>query len=170
MDKKVLSVIDTAYRATLEEQDDTAVWFTHVLRQSGADITILLTGNAANYAVCGQQPPALSFGAASIDFPPWLDEDLQKAANAGVKLVLLRDDADLRGIPESALILEQSRYRGTNWLTLSMGSIWSLSMGSIWFGIGSVHGQDVVCIHKRGAGMAPPMSLHMSHISLKSII
>lgn len=106
MAKKVLSVIDTAYRATLEEQDDTAVWFNHILRQSGADITILLTGNAVNYAVRGQQPPPLSFGTASIDFPPRLDQDLLKASDAGVKLVLLRDDADQRGIPDSALIPE----------------------------------------------------------------
>jgi hypothetical protein len=106
MAKKVLSVIDTAYRATLEEQDDTVVWFTHLLRQSGADITILLTGNAVNYAVCGQQPPALTFGTASIDFPPRLDQDLHKAVQAGVKLVLMRDDADIRGIPASTLMPE----------------------------------------------------------------
>lgn len=106
MAKKVLSIVDTAYRATLEEQDDTAVWFTHILGQGGADITILLTGNAVNYAVRGQQPPPLSFGKASINHPPQLDQDLQKAVQAGVKLVLMRDDADLRGIPANALIPE----------------------------------------------------------------
>ncbi len=106
MAKKVLSIVDTAYRATLEEQDDTAVWFTHILGQGGADITILLTGNAVNYAVRGQQPPALSFGTASIDFPPRLDQDLHKAVQSGVKLALLRDDADLRGIPANALMPE----------------------------------------------------------------
>lgn len=106
MAKKVLSIVDTAYRATVEEQDDTVVWFTHILGQSGADITILLTGNAVNYAVRGHQPPALSFGTASIDSPPRLDQDLQKAVQAGVKLVLLRDDADLRGIPAHVLMPE----------------------------------------------------------------
>ncbi len=106
MAKKVLSIVDTAYRATLEEQDDTAVWFTHILGQGGADITILLTGNAVNYAVRGQQPPTLSFGTASIDFPPRLDQDLNKAVQAGVKLALLRDDADLRGIPANTLMPE----------------------------------------------------------------
>jgi hypothetical protein len=103
MAKKVCSIIDTAYRATLEEQDDTAVWCNHILRQSGADITLLLTGNAVNYAVRGQQPPPLRFGTASIDFPPRLDQDLAKAAQAGVKLVLLRDDAILRAIPNDTL-------------------------------------------------------------------
>jgi hypothetical protein len=106
MAKKVCSIIDTAYRAPLDEQDDTAVWFNHILRQSGADITLLLTGNAVNYAVRGQQPPPLHFGTASIDFPPHLDEDLLKAAQAGVKLVLLRDDAVQRGIPNDALLPE----------------------------------------------------------------
>jgi hypothetical protein len=106
MAKKVLSIIDTAYRATLEEQDDTVVWFTHMLCQSGADITLLLTGNAVNYAVSGQKPPALTFGPAAIDFPPRLDRDLQQAAAAGVKLVLVRDDADVRGIPATTLMPE----------------------------------------------------------------
>lgn len=106
MAKKVLSIIDTAYRATLEEQDDTAVWFNHILCQSGADITLLLTGNAVNYAVRGQEPPALTFGTASIDFPPRLDQDLLKAAQAGVKLVLMQEDADLRGISRQTLLPE----------------------------------------------------------------
>lgn len=82
------------------------VWFTHILRQSGADITILLTGNAVNYAVRGQQPPVLRFGTATIEFPPRLDQDLQQAAEAGVKLALLRDDADVRGIGATALMPE----------------------------------------------------------------
>jgi len=48
----------------------------------------------------------LPFGRASIAFPPRLDQDLRKATQAGVKLVLVRDDAELRGIPASALMPE----------------------------------------------------------------
>ena len=59
-----------------------------------------------NYAVCGQQPPPLSFGTAAITSPPRLDQDLRQAIQAGVKLVLLRDDAEMRGIPASALMPE----------------------------------------------------------------
>jgi hypothetical protein len=74
-----------------------------------ADITILLTGNAVNYAVCGQQPPVLRFGAAAIEFPPRLDRDLQQAVEAGVKLVLVRDGADVRGIPATPLMPEMEQ-------------------------------------------------------------
>ena len=43
---------------------------------------------------------------AAITAPPCLDQDLLKAAQAGVKLALVRDDAEMRGIPASALLPE----------------------------------------------------------------
>ncbi len=101
---KILSIVDTAYRATLEEQDDTILWLNHALRNNGAEISILLTGNAVNYAVQGQDAGGLAFGDKRVAHPPQLDQDLIRLIAAKVPVAVVDEDARERGLAAERLV------------------------------------------------------------------
>lgn len=101
---KILSIVETAYRATIEEQDDTILWLNHMLKNGGADISILLKANAVNYGVRGQDASGLSFGEMKMAHPPEIDNDVTKLIEKGVPVYLVEDDARERGLSDGDLI------------------------------------------------------------------
>lgn len=101
---KILSIVETAYRATVEEQDDTILWLTHMLKNGGADISVLLRANAVNYAVKGQDASGLAFGEARMAHPPEIDKDVEKIIGKGVPVYLVQEDAQERGLTDGDLI------------------------------------------------------------------
>jgi hypothetical protein len=101
---KVLSVIESAYRATVEEQDDTIVWLTHAMKGAGAAVDVMLRGDAVNYAVRGQDASGLSFGAWRQTEPPRLDEQLASLMAKGVTVFALGDDLAERGLSPPDLL------------------------------------------------------------------
>jgi sulfur relay (sulfurtransferase) DsrF/TusC family protein len=101
---KVLNIVDTAYRATLEEQDDTIVWITAAMRtNANAPVDLLLRGNAVNYAVKAQDASGLSFGDQRQTQPPQLAKDLEKLREKGAKIFLVREALRERGIEDDEL-------------------------------------------------------------------
>ncbi len=95
---KILSIIEGAYRGTLEEQDDAAIWCTHALKNAGSEIHVLLRGNAVNYAVKGHDPSGIAIGGVAIEHPPALDQDLTKFKSTGATVAVVREDLEARGI------------------------------------------------------------------------
>lgn len=95
---KALNIIETAYRATLEEQDDPIVWLVHAMKGAGADLAVLLRGNAVNYAVKGQDASGLSFGGRSHAHPPNLADDVAGLIGKGVDVYIVEEDLADRGI------------------------------------------------------------------------
>lgn len=101
---KVLQLISTAYRATMEEQDDTVVWLTHAMRGAGGDLNVLLCGNSVNYAVTGQNAAGLSFGDWQQTQPPRLARDIAALVAKEVDVFLVEDDMTARGITNEDLV------------------------------------------------------------------
>jgi sulfur transfer complex TusBCD TusB component (DsrH family) len=101
---KVLQVIEAAYRATLEEQDDTIVWITHAMKGAGGDLNVLLRGNAVNYAVQGQDASGLSFGTWEQTQPPTIDADIAGLVGKGGAVYVVEEDVSERGLGNSVLV------------------------------------------------------------------
>jgi sulfur transfer complex TusBCD TusB component (DsrH family) len=104
MARKYLQIVDVAYRATLEEQDDPIIWISHALKGAGADLDVLLKGNAVNYAVQAQDASGLQFGGKRQTQPPRLAHDLTTLAGKGVTVYVVKEDLGQRGLEQTDLI------------------------------------------------------------------
>ncbi len=101
---KALQVIESAYRCTIEEQDDPAIWITHAMKGAGGEFGVLLRGNAVNYAVQGQDASGLIFGGREQTHPPQIDNDIRSLMDKGIDVYFIKEDANDRGIGTDALI------------------------------------------------------------------
>ncbi len=103
MTGKVLHMLSSAWRATLEEQDDPILWLTQAMRESLA-IDVLLTGSAVGYGVSGQDASGLCFGARRQTQAPRLPEDLGRLLAHGARVLYVAEDAAQRGIERAELL------------------------------------------------------------------
>jgi len=101
---RVLQIVETAYRATLEEQDDTVLWFTRALRVAGAPVDVLLCGTAVNYAVRNQDAGGLQVGEWNQRHPPAIEQEIARLMEDGARVAALAEDLTERGIAPETLL------------------------------------------------------------------
>lgn len=104
---KILSILETPYRGTIEEQDDAALWLTHAVKNaSGHEFSVLLRGNAVNYATRSQDPTGLVIGGVPITRPCKPQNDLSAMSRAGISVFAVREDLAELGIAPDAIITD----------------------------------------------------------------
>lgn len=97
---KVLQVVESAFRTTVEEQDDTILWLTRSMQGAGADLSVLLSGHGAHYAVQQQRQPPLSVGGWQQREPAELTRDISGLVAKGAQVFVVREDLELRGLAD----------------------------------------------------------------------
>jgi len=105
MAKKTLNIVESAYRAVMEEQDDTILWLLAAMQAAGAEHTVVLRGNAVNYAVAGQGAPGLSIGGWKQTMAPRMDNDvLDLIEKRKIPVFVIEEDLAVRGIDPGELV------------------------------------------------------------------
>ena len=104
MAKKTLNIVESAYRAVMEEQDDTILWLLAAMQGAGAEHTVVLRGNAVNYAVAGQGGPGLTVGDWKQTQAPKMDRDvLDLIEKRKIPVYVVTEDLNDRGIEHGEL-------------------------------------------------------------------
>jgi sulfur relay (sulfurtransferase) DsrF/TusC family protein len=101
---KVLNIVSSGYRATLEEQDDTIIWLTQVLKTAGAEVDVLLRGSAVNYVVEGQKVAPLQIGTRVQRHAPDVHGQVKELAARGVVIHVQAADLENRGLSGAPML------------------------------------------------------------------
>jgi sulfur relay (sulfurtransferase) DsrF/TusC family protein len=105
MAKKTLNIVESAYRAVMEEQDDTILWLLAAMQGAGANHTVVLRGNAVNYAVAGQGVPGLTVGEWKQTQAPKMDRDVvDLIEKRKIPVYVIAEDLAERGIGDGELV------------------------------------------------------------------
>src|SRR5688500_4066772 len=89
----------------MEEQDDTILWLLAAMQVAGAEHTVVLRGNAVNYAVVGQGAPGLAVGEWRQTQSPKMDRDvLDLIEKRKIPVFVVAEDLADRGIELGELV------------------------------------------------------------------
>jgi hypothetical protein len=89
----------------MEEQDDTILWLLAAMQGAGAEHTVVLRGNAVNYAISGQGVPGLTVGEWKQTQAPKMDRDvLDLIEKRKIPVYAIAEDLADRGIEHSELV------------------------------------------------------------------
>lgn len=101
---KILQIIESAFRGTIEEQDDAVIWLTHAMKGAGGNLAVLFRGNAVTSAAKGQDASGLSIGDWKQTQPPDIEGQVSGLVGKGVDVYYVEEEAAERGLKSGDLI------------------------------------------------------------------
>ncbi len=96
--KTSLSIVERAYRGSLEEQYGHIVWLTQIMKAMGAPTSILLKGDTVMYATMGQPRQGLSLGDIHISALSHYESSIQTLLDLQVPVHVWGRDLDRLGL------------------------------------------------------------------------
>lgn len=114
---KILQIVEQAFRTLVEEQDDTILWLSQSMLGAGAQIEVLLSGNAVYYATLKGKQPVLKLGDWEQKEPADIPKDLGRLLDKGVPVYVLQRELDERCISKNMLnaqveVIDQEKLVG----------------------------------------------------------
>ncbi|MGH7561917.1 MAG: DsrH/TusB family sulfur metabolism protein [Gemmatimonadales bacterium] len=103
MPKKILSVLSHTEYGNLEDSD-IGLFASAFAPVTGSQMTILLSEDAVNYAVRGQEGTGIKIAGAPVQPGFLIETDIQSVQASNVPVFALREDLAARGIEERELI------------------------------------------------------------------
>ncbi len=100
---KILQIVEQAFRTLVEEQDDTILWLTQSMAGAGANLEVLLSGNAVYYAVMKNRQPAIKIGDWVQQEPADIPSDIDRMLAQNIPIYVLNSELEERGLNASML-------------------------------------------------------------------
>lgn len=103
MSKKILSVLSHTEYGNLEDSD-IGLFASAFAPVAGSQMTILLTEDAVNYGVRGQQGTGIKIAGAPVQPGFLIETDVQSVQQANIPVYAFREDVEERGIEQGELV------------------------------------------------------------------
>lgn len=103
MSKKILSVLSHTEYGNLEDSD-IGLFASAFAPVAGSQMTILLTEDAVNYGVRGQQGTGIKIAGAAVQPGFLIETDVQSVQQANIPVYAFREDVEERGIEQGELV------------------------------------------------------------------
>ncbi|SDK56934.1 hypothetical protein SAMN05192566_1697 [Methylophilus rhizosphaerae] len=100
---KILQIVEQAFRTLVEEQDDTILWLTQSMAGAGANVEVLLSGNAVYYAVMKNRQPVIKIGDWVQQEPADIPSDIDRMLAQNIPVYVLNSELEERGLNASML-------------------------------------------------------------------